>query len=64
MTNVLSGNYVVFGVFQVYNDTCFIQSLESMFSILDSECIAYTKLQEAMYEYLNHVTKNHMVFVV
>jgi exportin-7 len=37
MIYMLGGNYIVFGVFQVYQDTCFIQALESMFSILDSE---------------------------
>lgn len=36
MMHLLSGGYVPFGVFEVYGDTCFIDSLRTCFLILDT----------------------------
>lgn len=36
MTSFLIGGFVNFGVFEVYNDSCFVESLQMMFTILDS----------------------------
>lgn len=36
LTSFLSGGFVNFGVFEVYNDTCFVECLQLMFTILES----------------------------
>jgi hypothetical protein len=36
MMHLLSGGYVPFGVFEVYGDTCFVDSLRTCFLILDT----------------------------
>jgi exportin-7 len=42
MTKLLAGGYVVFGVFQVYNDSCFIDSLNLCFGMI--RCIPFADL--------------------
>jgi exportin-7 len=42
MTKLLAGGYVVFGVFQVYNDSCFAESLELSFRMIG--CIPIAEL--------------------
>jgi exportin-7 len=36
MTYIMNGGYVSFGVFEVYGDTCFIDSLRTCFSVLET----------------------------
>mmetsp|Transcript_11146 Transcript_11146/g.11178 ORF Transcript_11146/g.11178 Transcript_11146/m.11178 type:complete len:373 (+) Transcript_11146:456-1574(+) len=64
IVKLLSGNYVNFGVFEVYGDTCFLETLSFCFSVLDkipkSEAITFSKLVDNIYEFLELVTKSHL----
>lgn len=35
MTKMMAGGYVSFGIFEVYGDTCFLESLQACFSLID-----------------------------
>lgn len=36
MTYILNGGYVAFGVFEVYGDTCFVDSMRTCFAVLET----------------------------
>jgi exportin-7 len=67
LTNILTGAYVPFGIFKVYSDPCFTDSLTVAFALLGtiahSELVAYHKLQEQVYEFLEQIHKNCLSFV-
>mmetsp|Transcript_27201 Transcript_27201/g.48856 ORF Transcript_27201/g.48856 Transcript_27201/m.48856 type:complete len:1023 (+) Transcript_27201:931-3999(+) len=67
LTNVLSGSYVPFGVFKVYGDSCFTDSLTVAYALLrsvdPSELTTYSKLQEQVFEFIEHVHKNCLSLV-
>jgi exportin-7 len=67
LTNVLSGSYVPFGVFKVYSDSCFTDSLTVAFALLQSvdhsELATYNKLQEQVYEFIEQVHKSCLSLV-
>lgn len=67
LTNVLFGTYVPFGVFKVYGDTCFTDSLAVAFALISSvdpaELKTYSKLQEQVFEFIEHVHKSSLPLV-
>ena len=63
----LSGMYVNFGVFQLYNDNALNDSLEIFIKLLlcfqQTDLIMYSKLSQAYYGLLETLTADHMAFV-
>lgn len=63
----LSGGYVNFGIFQLYNDTALSDSLEIFIKLLlsfqKSDLLVYSKLSLAYYGLLETLTADHMAFV-
>ena len=69
MNSLLGGGYTSFGVFEVYNDSCFYESLQMTLSIIDlipsPEIIVisiqtYTKLLDNLYDLIEHICKSHL----
>jgi exportin-7 len=67
LTNILAGAYVPFGIFKVYSDPCFTDSLTVALAMLrtiaHSELVAYHKLQEQAYEFLEQLHKSCLSLV-
>lgn len=63
----LSGAYVNFGVFQLYNDTALNDALEMFIKLLLSfqktDLLIYSKLSQSYYSLLETLTADHMAFV-
>jgi len=63
----LSGGYVNFGVFQLYNDTALNDALEIFVKLLlsfqQSDLIVYSKLSQTYYSLLETLTADHMAFI-
>lgn len=64
MTNALSGNYVNFGVFALYNDTALQNALDVCLQICLqiplSDVMAYVKLSRAYFSFLEVLFRNHL----
>lgn len=64
LINTLSGNYVNFGVFSLYNDTALQNaldiSLQICLQIPLSDILAYVKLSRAYFGYLEVLFRNHL----
>ena len=64
LTNALSGNYVNFGVFSLYNDTAlqnvFDISLQICLQIPLNDILSYIKLSKAYYSFLEILFRNHL----
>mmetsp|Transcript_3775 Transcript_3775/g.5903 ORF Transcript_3775/g.5903 Transcript_3775/m.5903 type:complete len:1113 (-) Transcript_3775:236-3574(-) len=64
LTNALSGNYVNFGVFSLYNDQALQNaldvSLQLCLQIPLTDVIAYLKLSRAYFSYLEILFRNHL----
>lgn len=68
MKNFLTGCYICFGVFQVFEDPCFVNSIQSTFNIISrlvfSEITVktiqtYSKLLDYIYEYFEALIRTH-----
>ncbi len=63
----LSGGYVNFGVFQLYNDNSLNDALEIFIKLLlsfqQNDLIVYSKLSQAYYSLLEILTSDHMSFI-
>lgn len=64
LTNALSGNYVNFGVFALYNDPCLQNaldvSLQMCLQIPQADVLTYLKLSKAFYAFLEVLFRNHL----
>lgn len=64
MTNALSGNYVNFGVFSLYNDQALQNALDVCLQIClqipMSDVMAYVKLSRAYFAFLEILFRNHL----
>lgn len=64
LTNALSGNYVNFGVFALYNDTALQNaldvSLQMCLQIPVTDIIAYVKLSRAYFSFMEILFRNHL----
>jgi exportin-7 len=64
LTNALSGNYVNFGVFSLYNDQALQNaldvSLQMCLQIPVSDVIAYIKLSRAYFAFVEILFRNHL----
>jgi exportin-7 len=64
LTNALSGNYVNFGVFSLYNDQALQNaldvSLQMCLQIPLNDIMAYVKLSRAYFAYLEILYRNHL----
>lgn len=64
LTNALSGNYVNFGVFSLYNDQALQNSLDVSLQIClqipISDVLAYVKLSRAYFAFLEILFRNHL----
>ncbi len=64
LTNALSGNYVNFGVFSLYNDPALQNSLDVSLQICLqiplADIMAYVKLSRAYFTYLEILFRNHL----
>lgn len=64
LTNALSGNYVNFGVFALYNDQALQNaldvSLQMCLQIPVSDVMAYVKLSRAYFSFLEILFRNHL----
>jgi exportin-7 len=64
LTNALSGNYVNFGVFGLYNDQALQNaldvSLQMCLQIPVSDVLAYVKLSRAYFSFLEILFRNHL----
>jgi exportin-7 len=64
LTNALSGNYVNFGVFALYNDQALQNSLDvslqMCLQIPLADIIAYVKLSRAYFAFLEILFRNHL----
>jgi hypothetical protein len=69
MTNFISADYVCFGVFEVYNDTCFSCSLKTIFNLLGKISLIeitvrytqnYNKLLDLIYKFIEISCSNHL----
>jgi exportin-7 len=64
MTNALSGNYVNFGVFALYNDSALQNALDVCLQICLqiplSDVMAYVKLSRAYFAFLEVLFRNHL----
>jgi exportin-7 len=63
----LSGGYVNFGVFQLYNDTALNDALEIFVKLLlsfqQTDLLIYSKLSQTYYSLLETLTADHMSFI-
>ena len=63
----LSGGYVNFGVFQLYNDNALNDALEMFVKLLlcfsQSDLVVYSKLSQTYYGLLETLTADHMGFI-
>uniref|UniRef100_UPI00398E7A80 ran-binding protein 17-like isoform X1 n=2 Tax=Pristiophorus japonicus TaxID=55135 RepID=UPI00398E7A80 len=63
----LCGNYVSFGVFQLYGDSHFDNALQAFLKMLLSVChgdlLCYRKLSLSYYSLLECLTQDHMTFI-
>lgn len=63
----LSGGYVNFGVFQLYNDTALNDALEMFIKLLlsfqQTDLVIYSKLSQTYYSLLETLTADHMSFI-
>lgn len=63
----LSGGYVNFGVFQLYNDTALNDALEIFIKLLLSfeknDLLTYSKLSQTYYSLMETLTADHMAFI-
>lgn len=64
LTNALSGNYVNFGVFSLYNDQALQNaldvSLQMCLQIPLTDVMAYVKLSRAYFSYIEILFRNHL----
>ncbi len=64
LTNALSGNYVNFGVFSLYNDQALQNaldvSLQMCLQIPLADIMAYVKLSRAYFAFLEILFRNHL----
>lgn len=64
LTNALSGNYVNFGIFALYNDPALQNaldiSLQICLQIPLSDVLTYIKLSRAYFGYLEILFRNHL----
>lgn len=64
LTNALSGNYVNFGVFSLYNDQALENaldvSLRLCLNISVQDVLAYVKLSRAYFSYIEILFRNHL----
>jgi exportin-7 len=69
MNHLMNGGYVCFGVFEVYNDSCFFEALQMTFNFIDlvstTEIMVifrktYVKLLDGLYEFIELVCKSHL----
>ena len=64
LTAALSGNYVNFGVFSLYNDKALQNSLDvslqMCLQIPQGDVLAYVKLSKAFYGFLEVLFRNHL----
>ncbi|CAG9327538.1 unnamed protein product [Blepharisma stoltei] len=64
MAKMMSGGYVSFGIFEVYGDTCFLESLGTCFELIEKiprdDAVAYSKLLDVIYEFLELICKSHL----
>lgn len=67
LTNLTSGGYVCFGVFEIYNDTCFTETLKMSFRLIELLTLQqitvihkqnYTKLIDNLYNYIEILSRN------
>jgi len=67
LKNSLSGGYVNFGVFRLYNDACLDEALNVFVKLstsIESNCLlTYPKLSTAYHSLLEIVTQDHMSFL-
>ncbi|KAL7073722.1 hypothetical protein ACQ4LE_007266 [Meloidogyne hapla] len=65
--NVLSGNYLPFGVFYIYGDTCMTDTLDITFKLFyrlqEENFLVYPKLTQAVYGFLDIVTKDCTAYI-
>jgi exportin-7 len=63
----LSGGYVNFGVFQLYNDTALSDALQTFVKMLlsfqQNDLVVYAKLSQTYYGLLETLTADHMSFI-
>ncbi|KAL5546843.1 hypothetical protein UlMin_006530 [Ulmus minor] len=68
LTRALSGDYVNFGVFELYGDRAFADALDialkMTLSIPSSDLLAFPKLARAYYAFMEILFNNHLVFIV
>lgn len=64
LTNALSGNYVNFGVFNLYNDQALQNSLDvslqMCLQIPIDDVLAYMKLSRAYFSFMEVLFRNHL----
>jgi len=64
LTNALSGNYVNFGVFNLYNDQALQNSLDvslqMCLQIPIDDVLAYVKLSRAYFSFMEVLFRNHL----
>ncbi|CAK5024474.1 unnamed protein product [Meloidogyne enterolobii] len=65
--NVLAGNYLPFGVFYIYGDTCMTDTLDITFKLFyklqEENFLVYPKLTQAVYGFLDIVTKDCTAYI-
>jgi exportin-7 len=68
LNSALSGNYVCFGVFALYNDPCLENALDvalqMILSVPIDDVIAYPKLSKAYYGFIEIFFRNHLKSVL
>lgn len=68
LNSALSGNYVCFGVFALYNDPCLENALDvalqMILSVPIDDVIAYPKLSKAYYGFIEIFFRNHIKSVL
>ncbi|KAH3758789.1 Nuclear transport receptor RanBP16 [Pelomyxa schiedti] len=67
LTHALGGDYVNFGVFSIYNDTCLTDSVmlstKLALSIPLSDLLAYPKFMKIYFAFLDVICNNHVLLV-
>ncbi|KAF7633265.1 hypothetical protein Mgra_00007366 [Meloidogyne graminicola] len=65
--NVLAGNYLPFGVFYIYGDTCMTDTLDVTFKLFyrlqEENFLVYPKLTQSVYGFLDIVTKDCTAYI-
>eukprot|EP01006_Ploeotia_vitrea_P001390 TRINITY_DN104733_c0_g1_i1.p1 TRINITY_DN104733_c0_g1~~TRINITY_DN104733_c0_g1_i1.p1 ORF type:complete len:705 (+),score=416.64 TRINITY_DN104733_c0_g1_i1:264-2117(+) len=68
LTKSMNGQYVNFGVFEMYNDQCLVSALNTMIklilSVKQSEMLSYTDVSLTYFAFLRVLFEHHMKIVV